>query len=129
MRYLGIDYGTKNVGLAVSDEENTMGLPLSVLPNDKDLIMHIQDICEEKGITEIVLGESLNFKMEDNELMREARPFKEDLERVLGISVYWEPEWLTSQEAAHIQGAHSSLDASAASLILQAYLDKLKNKA
>jgi putative Holliday junction resolvase len=127
MRYLGIDYGAKRVGVAVSNETNEFALPLAVLQNDDSLIPAIKKIVAEKEIGQIVLGESTNFKGEPNEIMKRIGPFKKELESAAGLPVYFEPEFYSSAEAERIQGKTKSLDASAAAIILRSYLDKKTN--
>ena len=56
MRYLGIDFGTKRVGLAVSDETGTFATPYMTIENNESLMKTITDICGEKDIGEIVIG-------------------------------------------------------------------------
>ncbi|MFA6273491.1 MAG: Holliday junction resolvase RuvX [Candidatus Paceibacterota bacterium] len=124
MRYLGIDYGTKRVGVAISDEAGEFALPFSVLPNDKKLLTAITTICREKNIGEIVLGESKNFAGEDNPLQEKINQFKKELEETVGLPIKLEPEFFTSAEAARLQGKNEKLDASAAALILKSFLDK-----
>jgi len=127
MRYLGIDYGGKRVGLAVSDETKTFANPLVVLENTPDLISRIEKICKEKEIDGVVVGESKNFDFEENEIMKEIKPFVESLKSTLNIPVHMHPEFLTSRDAEHIQGKNEMHDASAASLILQSFLDTKNN--
>ncbi len=142
MRYLGIDYGSKRVGVAVSDEAGEFALPLVVLPNDKKLLPEVKKIISEKKIGAVVLGESTNFKGEDNVIMEGVRKFRSALERETGLSVFLEPEFLTSAEANRVNTwepeksrksgerlrqpkvKNAMLDASAAALILKSYLDK-----
>ena len=126
-RFLGIDYGSKRVGVALSDESETIAVPLSVLPNDRTLFREIREICEARGIDGVVMGDSKDFKGNDNPIMREAMAFKAEIERDLHLPVYLEPEFLTSFQAAKIQGENALLDASAAALILQSYLDRRKH--
>jgi len=128
MRILGIDYGSKRVGIAVSDETKSFAFPKVVLKNDKSLLNEIRKICQENDIDEVVIGESQNYKMDDNEIMKKIRPFKENLENETGIKTVWEKEFMTSAEAERIQGKNEMLDASASALILKSYLDKQKNK-
>lgn len=124
MRYLGIDYGSKRVGLALSDEGGRFAMPHSVLPNDHKLISHIIEICKKDNVDGIVLGESVNDKNENNKIMELITPFKKELEGTTRLSVIFEKEYMTSQHAEHFQGKHDMLDASAAALILQRFLDK-----
>jgi len=125
MRYLGIDYGTKRVGIALSDESNKFSLPHSVVQNSKKLVDDINDIVCKNDVGTIILGESKNYKGEDNVVMKKIREFKESLENKTGKAVIFEPEFMTSAEAEHIQGKGEMLDASAAALILKSYLERL----
>ncbi len=126
-RYLGIDYGSKRVGIAVSDETNGFALPLVVLDNNKKIVDALNDIICEKEITHIVLGESKNYKGEDNTIMEKVREFKETLENRFGKPVIFEPEFLSSHQAEQFQGKNAMHDASAAAIILQSYLERVKN--
>lgn len=128
VKVLAIDYGEKNVGIAISDEMRDFAFPKAVLKNDKNLVQNIVKICEESGVDEIVIGDSKDFKMKDNEIMKMIRPFKEVLEKVSRIKVYYEPEFMTSAQAERIQGKNEMLDASSAALILKSYLEKQKIK-
>jgi len=122
MRYLGIDFGSKRVGLALSDEGGKFAIPHSVLPNDHKLIGKIVALC--KDVQGIVLGESVDDKGENNKIMELIIPFKKELEGVTRLPVIYEKEYMSSQHAEFFQGKHDMLDASAAALILQRYLDK-----
>lgn len=126
MRYLGIDYGGKRIGLALSDETKTIVTPLSVLSNDKNTISELVKVCQKNEVEVVVVGESKNYDQIDNNIMKEARPFVDSLKKALGLPVYFHPEFLTSREAEHIQGKNHMLDASAAALILKSYLDTNK---
>jgi putative holliday junction resolvase len=128
MRYLGIDYGSKRVGIAVSDEEGKFALPNVVLPNNAKLLDELNTIICDNNVTTVILGESKNFKGEDNTIMNDIRHFKEKIENNLGKTVIFEPEFLTSHAAQRFQGKNDMHDASAAALILQSYLDRFNNK-
>lgn len=123
MRVMGIDYGTKNVGIALSDEGRAFALPHTVLANTASLLDEVMSIIEEKDANLVVLGESRKLDGTPNEVQTAINTFKEALEEK-GIQVVLEPEMYTSQEAARIQGETKTLDASAAALILRSYLDK-----
>ncbi len=124
MRYLGIDFGKKRVGIALSDEGGQFAMAHSVLPNNESLIKSIGELCTKQKVGAIVMGESKNFKQEENVIMKEVYKTKEALEKATGLPVYLEPEFMTSAEAEHLQGKNAMLDASAAALILKSYLDK-----
>ncbi len=125
MKYLGIDYGTKRVGLATSDGGGVMAFPLCVIPNTKTLLQDIAAICRHEGIEKIILGESHNFQNLPNPLMKEILPFKELLEKETALVVEFMPEVLSSREAMHLQGDNDQNDASAAAIVLQSYLQKV----
>ena len=122
MRYLGIDFGEKRIGLAVSDEGGSFAFPLQVLQNSEKAMGQILQICKEKNIGEIVIGDSENFQMQKNEIMKEAGPFAEELKDKSGLPISFHPEFMTSQEAERLQGKNNMLDASAAAIILKSYL-------
>lgn len=126
-RILGIDYGEKYVGLALSDTEKKMAFPLSVLSNDEKLIEEITKVCSEKQVEMIVIGESKNFLQKENEIMKKIHPFVKELEETLKIPVKLHPEFMTSVEAERLQGQNDMNDASAAALILTSYLDSNKH--
>lgn len=124
MKYLGIDYGSKRVGLAISDAEGRLAFPYSVISNDKKLLVEIEKIISKKKIEAIVIGESKDFKDKPNEIMAAIEKFKKLLEEKTGCRVFFEPEFMTSKQAEHVQGKNRMLDASAAAIILQSFLDK-----
>jgi putative Holliday junction resolvase len=123
MRYMGIDYGTKRVGIAISDEGGEFALPFIVLNNSKDLVKEIVSIAKENKIEEIIMGESKDYKGKPNAIMPQVLNLKKDLEKKK-LTVTLEPEFMTSENAERFQGKHDMLDASAAALILQSFLDK-----
>lgn len=138
MKYLGIDYGTKRVGVANSDEDGRMAFPNCVLPNDSNLIEALKKIITEEKIEKVVIGESKNFKMQDNEIMTEILDLKKIIETEFSIDADLHSEVLTSVEAEKIAQNFNekisrrsksknmikeTLDANAAAIILQSYLD------
>jgi putative Holliday junction resolvase len=128
MRYMGIDYGTKRVGIAISDSENKFAIPHSVIENSKKLLENLNDLLCQNDVDVVIMGESKNFKGEENAVMKEIKEFKDKIENNLQKKVIFEPEFLTSHQAEYFQGKTALLDASAAAIILQSYLDKLQQK-
>ena len=146
MRYLGIDYGEKRIGIALSDEKGKMAFAYGVIANHgaEKVSAEIKKICAENSVGKIVLGKSLNYKGELNPIMAEIEPFKTALEKETGLPVSYQNETLTSAEARRpLKGlrkrppvlnkrkspekekkARMKVDASAAALILRSYLDK-----
>jgi len=123
MKYLGIDFGEKRVGIAMSDEEGKIAFPKVVLANDQDLMRNIVDLCMKNGIETVVMGESRNYQGQINEIMWKITGFRKQLETI-GLKVIYEPEFMTSIQASQITGENDMIDASAAAIILQSYLDK-----
>ncbi len=123
-KLLGIDYGSKRVGIALSDDGGEMAFPHAVLDNNPDMLKEIKEIIEKEKIEKIVLGESKNFKGEPNEIMKEIEKFKGKLEKETNLKVILEPEFLTSRQAEQVQGKNEMLDSSAATIILQSFLDR-----
>jgi len=128
MKILGIDYGTKRIGLAVSDDDGQMAFPHSVIENNHKIIKNFIKIVSENKIEAIVIGESKNYKMEDNLIMEDVINLKKVLEKELDLEVDLHPEVLSSAQAEFFQGKTEMTDAAAASIILQSYLDANKNK-
>ena len=131
MKYLGIDYGSKRVGIAVSDDKGSFAFPKTVLNNDKELVCHIKKICENERVEGVVIGESVNQEGVSNPIHTAAKSFAKDFAAVTKLPIYWESEFMTSHHAA-IGGRKGEfkkgiLDASAAALILQRFLDKKNN--
>lgn len=128
MKYLGIDYGEKRVGIAVSDNEAKVAFPKIVLENDQDLINKISVFCKENEINSIVIGESKNYKGEDNKINPKIIIFKRELGNVIKLPISLEPEFMSSAQVENTFGKNEMLDASAASIILQTFMDKQRNK-
>lgn len=126
MRYLGIDYGSKKVGLALSDENGTMGFPHAVMPNTPRLADELCALIEREGVSAIVVGDSVNFEGKENSIAQDARALGEQLAERARIPLFFEPETLTSAEArrAHGHTHREHVDHSAAALILTSYLSR-----
>lgn len=122
MRLLGIDFGSKKVGLALSDERGVMAFPHSVVPNDEKLIPTIEALALKEHVTKIVIGRSLNKEGNPNKIQEAIEACMLDLTLALGVPIELEPEQYTTQEALRIQGKSAMTDASAAALILNSYI-------
>jgi len=139
MRYLGIDYGSKRVGLSLSDEEGKMAFPYKIIPNNVELLDSIHNICGTEEISAIVLGESHDLSGRPNKIMGSIEEFKRNIEAELDLPVYFQKEFMTSVFARGNDGKkennakkvmknkQATADASAAALILQRYLDRKNN--
>lgn len=134
MRYLGLDLGTKSLGLALSDRT---GLIASFYKNisytDEDkLLEKIKDIVEKEHVEKLVLGLPKNM---DNSLgwrSTETIEFKEKLEKMLDKEVILEDERLTTKIAENMlidfdlsrKKRKKVIDGVSAVIILQSYLDR-----
>ena len=125
---LGIDFGTKRVGVALSDTSEVLAFPKVTLSNTKNLVAELAEICKKESIRIVVLGHSLDSQRNDNPVMEKIHPFKAELETVLGIPVIFEQESWSSMEATRFQGENVNIDASAAAIILQRFLDKQRTQ-
>jgi putative Holliday junction resolvase len=121
---MGIDYGTKRIGIALSDEGGKYAMPKAIIMNSGTLMSEIKKIVDENDVGSVVVGESKNYKGEENIVMGQVRIFAKALGDVLQIPIYFHPEILSSAEAERTQGKTPMLDASAAAIILQDYLVK-----
>ncbi|MFA6458909.1 MAG: RuvX/YqgF family protein [Candidatus Paceibacterota bacterium] len=124
-RILGIDYGSKRVGVAISNEEGTIAFPLVVLENKPGLAFEVAKLVADNRAVRVVMGESRDYKGEPNRIYEDAKNLKEELEKA-GCEVIFEPEFMTSVHAERFQGKNDKIDSSAAALILQSYLDRNK---
>src|SRR3989344_1720724 len=124
MKYLGLDYGAKRIGVALSDDSGKLAFPHATLSNDGTLLEEIKRICHEFNINEIVIGESKNLSGEPNDIMKAIKRFADKVRININLPIHYEDEFMTSRQAARYQGEHEALDASSAALILQSFLDR-----
>ena len=127
-KYLGIDYGEKRVGIAVSDVEGKLAFPKIVLENSHELTKQISDLCQEFKAEVIVIGESKNYKGEDNKINPQIISFKREISSLIKLPIFLEPEFMSSMQVEKTFGKTDMLDASAAAIILQTFMDKEKNR-
>ncbi len=126
MHLIGIDFGEKRIGIALSDEQGTMAFAHSVVKNNNNAVKEIKKICEENKVEKIILGQSLDYKGQPNLVMGKIEKFKKSLEKETGLEVLYQNETLTTQEARRLQGKIEKIDASAAALILRSFIEKEK---
>ncbi len=132
MRYLGIDYGTKKTGLALSDEDGTMGFPKEIIKTDGRLLAYLLDLVKKENVGAIVIGESKSLTSVENTIVRHVKKLSEDIVKNSGLPVFFEPEVFTTQEARRFPTGERAItrepvDAAAAALILTSYLSHHDN--
>jgi len=134
MRVLGIDYGDRNVGLALSDALRITAQPLTTyrLGNlgDEDR-KFFRDLVAEKDIGEVVIGYPLRMDGSSGRRVEKTRAFATWLERAVGIRpVFWDERLSTHQamgfvheQKIRIKAKRSAVNQISAAIILQSYLD------
>ena len=137
MRILGLDYGSKTVGVAVTDPLGLTAQGVEIIRRKEEnklrrTYARIEELASEYGATAIVLGYPLNMDDTEGERARKTLAFKEALERRTGLPVFLQDERLTTMEADEImieaglsrEERKQHVDRIAAQLILRDYLEK-----
>lgn len=129
MKYIGLDYGSKRVGIAISNEEGTIAFPHAVLPNDTRLFGAVLGIVKAEGAQRIVAGDTRSHGGAANPVTEEAEAFFEHLARESGVPLFRAFEVFSSVEAArYAPHAVSHDDSAAAAIILQRFLEGLARR-
>ncbi len=133
MRYLGIDYGSSKIGLALSDEAGRMGFPHDIITNTPRLVDELCALIAKENIGAVVIGESRTLSSGENPIAKDARALGESISARSGTPVFYESEVFTSAEArrapekqakSRAPKSRGNIDASAAALILTSYLSR-----
>jgi putative Holliday junction resolvase len=131
--FLGIDPGSRRVGVAVSDPKGKIALPLTVIDREtEDWIQRVGEIVAERGVDEIVVGLPVRLDGTEGSEAEASRAAAEELRSRLGVEVTMFDERLTTASATRSmresgvteRRARGSVDRVAAALILQTYLDR-----
>ncbi len=134
MRILGIDYGSKKIGLAISDETQTIAMPLKVIDSDEDAVDTINNIVKENDVKRIVIGLPITLSGTKGKRAIETEEFIDKLKNVLDIEIVEWDERLSTRfserilNKANVKGRKNKkkvIDKIAATFILQGYLDSL----
>ncbi len=125
-----MDIGDKRIGLAVSDREENIAVPLMVLDNDPGINKKLESLVIEYNIGKIVVGLPYTLKGEIGEQAKKVIGFVEDDLAGLSVEIDYEDERFTSKITIIKKGKNKKkhIDNISASLILQNYLDRRKNK-
>jgi putative holliday junction resolvase len=133
MRLIGLDHGSRRIGLAIGDTETGLAFARPALKrtNDRTDIRTIEQLARTESAETIVLGLPCNMDGSEGIQAAAARAFGEKL-ATIGLTVAYQDERLTSWQAAEQIGPRrgrerraGELDSAAARLILQEYLDAL----
>lgn len=134
-RFLGIDYGTKRIGLAVSDPGATIASPLATIPSRGEVARDgkaIAAVAREYEVDELVVGLPLNMDGTEGEQARITRVFGDALGRRTGLPLHYCDERLSSFAAKELfrdveltrKKKKARLDRVAAQVMLQGFLDE-----
>lgn len=135
MKYLGLDLGTKTLGLAISDPLGIIATSYKILRHDEDydsLLPTLKEEIEKNHIEALVLGFPKNMNNSVGERGEIALAFKEKLEEKFQLPVYMQDERLTTRQAESLLISNDTsrkkrkkvIDSLAATIILQSYLDR-----
>lgn len=139
-RYMGLDLGTRTLGVSLSDITHTIATSYKTIRfNDSDydsVIPELDTIIKENKVGKIVLGLPKNMNNSIGERAMTTLEFKEKLENIFNLEVIMQDERLTTVEATNYmleadisrKKRKKSVDALAANIILQTYLDKEKGR-
>ena len=135
-RKMGIDYGDKRIGIAMTDALCIISSPFEVYKNvgEDDAVAHIAKLVKEYNIDEIAMGLPLNMDGTEGERALIHRAVGEKIENATGIKVHFVDERLTSAEAEEIlissgvrrEKRKELIDKISAQIILQTYIDSHK---
>lgn len=141
MRIIGLDYGSRTVGVAVSDELGITAQGVETITREEEnklrkTLRRIEELAAQYKAEEIVLGLPKNMNNTSGERVEKCEEFKEMLERRTGLPVRFWDERLTTVAAERIlmesgvrrENRKEVIDKVAAVLILQGYLDSLQEK-
>ncbi len=133
MSLLGVDYGTKRIGLAISDADRKIASPLAVHErrNEESDARYFQEMVKEARIAGIVVGLPVRTTGREGTKAAEARAFGAWLQQTTGLRVtFWDERFTTSDAERLLQEAgltakrrKARLDKVAAQIMLQSYLD------
>jgi putative Holliday junction resolvase len=137
MRCLGLDLGSRTLGIALSDPTGLIASSYEVIRHNEEyemLVEKVKQIVDEKKIEKIVLGLPKNMNNTIGFKGELSYKFKEMLEKVIDKEVILMDERLTTKEATNVLLAHDTsrkkrkqvVDSVAATIILQSYLDKIR---
>jgi putative Holliday junction resolvase len=143
-RILGIDAGDRRIGVAISDPDRSFALPLNSIPSDGNEIEAIKRLAAAEEVSELVVGLPISLSGEETAQTAHVRDFASLLEARLQLPLHLWDERLSTHEAqtrtedtSRVRGRRRSArrgppladtDALAASIILQAYLDRLRHQ-
>ena len=128
MKYLCIDYGSKRIGLAVSDTAGVIAFPRTTLQNDDHVMELIREVIRDEKIESVVMGDTKSHGGAANSVSSEANTFADKIKNQTGLPVgsSWEA-WSSIEAGKFAPKGREHDDAAAAAFILQRFLDMRKS--
>lgn len=124
MKYLGIDFGAKRVGIAVSDPHGSIAFPRGVLSNDAGMMDALLSFVTNERIDRIVIGDGKSHGGLDNPITVDIETFADALRDASSIPVELVSEaWSSIEANRYAPDDHAHDDSAAAAVVLQRYLD------
>lgn len=128
MKYLGLDYGMKRIGVAISDEDGKIAFPRAILDNTKAVLDTLKKDIEAQKVECIVVGDALSYSGLRNPVTADVDDFVELLRKETGLPVEKAFEAGSSIEASrYAPEGEEHNDSVAAAIILQRFLDSKKS--
>lgn len=123
---MGLDYGEKRIGVAVSDAQGRVAFPKKVVFNrgNSQMIAQLQSLVKDEHVSRIVVGLPIGLNGQETAQTASTREFSDALQNATGISVDFENEMLTTHLVQGMGVPREHTDEAAAAVILQSYLDK-----
>lgn len=130
MKYLGVDYGLKKIGLATGDDASGIAFPFGVIPSGDDAAVRVVAVAKREGADALVVGVPIpNEDFHSDAQLKLTMGFVQALQSVTHMPVAIVDEQFSSAEARRLQKEHGMEDAEdaiAAMIVLQAHLDEVR---
>jgi len=137
-KILGIDYGDRRTGFSISDDLGIIASPIGTYTADgmREVVDYVETLVSKYGVEKIVLGLPLNMDGTEGDRAAKSRRLAGVLTKVTGLEIILKDERLTTVSAlkvldeASVKGdkRKNTVDTMSAQIILQTYLDTIKNK-
>lgn len=130
--YLGIDFGTSKIGLALADTETKIAYAHKTLNNDKDLLQKILEIIAQENVLKVIIG--IPAYINKKEVIYVGERLGKIINKAAGVEVEYQDEMFTTKMAQAnliekgVKGVKKYDDQEAARIILQSWLDSQKSK-
>ena len=136
-RLLGLDLGSKRIGVSICDEKQLIATPFKTIERStsKDLINELQNIIKDNNIKGIIIGNPLNMDGSSGSSAQSAKDMSDNISRSIDLPIcLWDERLstvgafnLSSQLDVNVSKREKKIDENAAAFILQGAIDFLNN--